>query len=105
MLAFVLAAALGAAEVTPAQTVTVRPPELLPECPGRIRRYTNSVEDVQARRLGELPPAVLMHTVDKKIDGCSVNVLVRRDASGRKMEIPAGTASARPLPARRPGRR
>ena len=56
------------------------------------------------RNLGELPPGVLMHTVLKTVDGCAVNVLVRRGPDGRKAEVPAGPAGVRAAPASRPSK-
>ena len=102
MLALLIAAAVGA---EPAETLTLPTQLTRPGCPERILRYTNQTEEVQTRRLGDLPPAVLMHTVDKRIDGCSVNVLMRRDALGRKMIVPGGSARFVPAPVSGPQRR
>ena len=98
MLALLIAAAAAGAAEPPA-TLTVPAQPAGADCPDRILHYTNQVEDAQVRRLGDLPPAVLMHTVNKRIDGCPVTVLMRRDASGRKMIVPAPSGRVMPAPA------
>ena len=93
MLALFVTAALSAQPATP-------PTAALP-CLDTTRRYTRETGDLRPRRLGELPPAVVMHTVEKRVGGCAVNVLMVKDASGRKIEVPSGPARARPVPTRR----
>jgi hypothetical protein len=89
MPALVIAAALAA--TTPA----------LPEsCANALIRQTVAPAGTPpARKLGDLPPAHLMHAVLRRIDGCEVAEV--RQANGVWTNVPAGPAFQSVQPARK----
>ena len=102
MLSLILAGLAGA--LTGAgETVVVTPPER----PGTIvwRKTCNAglartatVTSVELRRLGELPPGMLQLAVDKRVEGCSVTVLPRRDETGQHMMLMGPTPRPQLVP-------
>ena len=91
IVALTLAAAVSAAE-PPRRPQLGGPVPMAPpaECRERARRYVQDNGGARPRRLGDLPPGVISHTVLKTVDGCPVNVLMRRGPDGKKLEVPAG---------------
>jgi hypothetical protein len=53
------------------------------------------------RKLGELPPGYAILAVDRRVDGCPVNVLPARDANGQHRMEWAPSAGVHAAPARR----
>jgi hypothetical protein len=88
------------ARIDPDGTVVVA---TAPHCREAARRHArNRALGEMPRNLADLPPGVPMHTVLKTVDGCAVNVLVRRGPDGRKVETPAGVAGVWKAPVARP---
>jgi hypothetical protein len=87
--ALLVAAALAAA--TPSQPAA---------CANALIRQTVAPAGAPpARKLGDLPPAYLMHAVLRRIDGCELAEV--RQANGAWTNVPAGPAPPSLEPARR----
>lgn len=75
------------------------------ECRARYARRIGGSPTIANRKLGHLPPGVAIHAVLKSVEGCPVNVLVRRGPDGHKLEVPAGPGVVTPAPASEAQRR
>ena len=82
MLSLILAALAGAQTVDPAM---VRSP-LERNCNASLAR-TSTILWPGPHRLGDLPPGIMQLAVDKRVAGCGVTVLPRRDETGQHMMI------------------
>jgi hypothetical protein len=66
---------------------------------GLIQQTAAPAGAPNARRLGDLPPAHLMHAVLRRIDGCEVAEV--RQANGAWTNVPTGSAFKTVEPARK----
>ena len=96
LLALITGVALQASEAPTRLT-----PPLQFRCRNGLSQAAGSLTAPRSRKLGELPPGQAMLAVNKSVDGCPVAVLVRRDSSGERVNVPMGPASAVRLPAGR----
>ena len=96
----ILAMALMAADPAPASAAMVRPAVRC--APPRV--HTESSGSTRPRKLEELPAGQLMLAVNKTVDGCPVNVLMRKGPSGRWVEEPAPHGRVTPAPSQPQGR-
>ena len=89
MSAFIIAAAALAATPIGSQP-----------CANALVQPTAAAGAPSARKLGDLPPARLMHLVLRRVDGCELAEV--RQPSGVWTNVPAGSAFPSAEPARRP---
>ncbi len=100
MLSVVLAAALGAAPLQPIDPTPARTANAEACRTAGVTSTATPPARPGARRLGDLPPALLMRTVLRRIGGCSVVEVARDDpryepqsSGGRRwVKEPAGDA-------------
>ena len=70
-----------------------------PPCANALVQPTAAFGAPPARKLGDLPPARLMHLVLRRVDGCELAEV--RQASGAWTNVPAGRAFFSAEPARK----
>jgi hypothetical protein len=68
-------------------------------CANALVQPTAATGAPPARKLGDLPPARLMHLVLRRVDGCELAEV--RQASGVWINVPAGPAFPSAEPARK----
>lgn len=68
-------------------------------CVNALIQHTASAGAPNARKLGDLPPAYLMHAVLRRVDGCEVAEV--RQANGEWKNVPTGPAFPTAEPARK----
>ena len=107
MLFLILAALAGAG---PGDAVEAAPHTRAPivwrsHCDRGLAR-TAAYTAAELRKLGELPPGIMQLAVDKRVAGCGVTVLPRRDETGQHMMIMGSQPTLYRTPARsKPQRR
>lgn len=85
----VFALALAAPMPAAAPLVPAKPPQPLPlktdgTCPYDVAmRHARERGPVRSEKLGELPPADLIHAVARNVDGCLEPVIVRQNIGRR----------------------
>ncbi len=67
-----------------------------PACADGLVRKTADDGSAQVRRLGELPPAVLMHTILREAGGCSLAEVRFAPGVWRNLQVGAGPTTTQP---------
>ena len=67
-------------------------------------QVTQGAPSTGPRKMTELPPGQVVLAVEKRVGGCAVNVLKRKDLAGNHVMVPAGPAAVRKAPAASPSK-
>ena len=92
MPAIILAAVLAGMPGAHAPLTALNAP---PACANALVRKTADDGSAQVRKLGELPPALLMHAVLREAGGCDL-AEVRYGGAWRNLQVGAATTTTRP---------